>query len=530
MSHDDPEVGRPRAANVPAGSGAAMMMEPEPAREPVVSLRGISKHYGGVYAVRGVDLDLHAGEVHALLGENGAGKSTLVKVLGGIHRPTEGSMVLDGAVVDFHSPAQSQALGISVVHQEPALFPDLDIAENIYQGRYPRRGPRAISWRDVYANAAQHLADLGVQLDVRAKIDSLSVAERQIVEIAKALSLNARVLVLDEPTAALSAGEVEDFFRIVRALRARGVAILFVSHRLEEIQSLADRVTVLRDAALTITAPAATLNREQLIRHMVGRRLDDLFPKEEAEIGEPVLTVRKLCRAGVFQDVSFEVRRGEIVGLCGLVGAGRTEVARVIFGIDHADAGTVAIRGVDVSIDSPTTAMRHGIAYLPEDRHGQGLVLDWNVTTNTTLAVLRSVTPHGLIKRGKEKRLAEGYVKDLAVRCQSVAQKVLNLSGGNQQKVVLAKWLATNPAVLILDEPTRGVDIGTKAEVHRLISGLAQRGMAILMISSELPEIIGMSDRVIVLHEGRVTGEFLRAEADQETLMAAATGQVTSDR
>jgi rhamnose transport system ATP-binding protein len=528
MSHD-PELGGPGTADVAAGNGATMLAS-EPVAGPVISLRGVSKHYGGVYAVRGIDLDLYAGEVHALLGENGAGKSTLVKVLGGIHRPTEGSIVLDGEVVDFHSPAQSQAAGISVVHQEPALFPDLDIAENIYQGRYPRRGPRAISWRDVYANASKHLQELGVELDVRAKIDSLSVAECQIVEIAKALSLNARVLVLDEPTAALSAGEVEDFFRIVNALRARGVAILFVSHRLEEIQSLADRVTVLRDATLAVTAEAATLSREELIRHMVGRRLDDLFPKGEAHIGEPVLTVRNLTRAGVFNDVSLQVRAGEILGLCGLVGAGRTEIARVLFGIDHADSGTVAVRGETVWVDSPTTAMRHGIAYLPEDRHGQGLVLDWNVASNTTLAVLRSLTTHGLLRRSREKRLAEGYVKDLAVKCQTVAQKVLNLSGGNQQKIVLAKWLATKPAVLILDEPTRGVDIGTKAEVHRLISGLAQRGIAILMISSELPEIIGMSDRVLVLHEGRVSGEFVRVELDQETLMAAATGQVTHDR
>jgi rhamnose transport system ATP-binding protein len=495
---------------------------------PTVQLQGVAKKYGGVYAVRDVDLDLYSGEVHALLGENGAGKSTLVKMLAGVHRPTEGRLLIDGVEVQLHSPAQAHAAGISVVHQEPALFPDLDVAENIYLGRHPRRRGR-LDWRRLYADAATHLEELGVSLDVRAKVETLSVAERQIVEIAKALSLKARVLVLDEPTAALSAAEVEDFFRIVRRLRGRGVAVLFVSHRLEEIQSLADRITVLRDATLAVTVPASTLTTEQLIRHMVGRRLDDLYPKTAVEPGDVVLAVDGLSRTGVFDGVSFEVRAGEVVGFCGLVGAGRSEVARAVFGIDRASSGTVAVDGRVVRVASPSDAMAHGIALVPEDRHGQGLVLDWDIATNTSLSTLGAVSSRGLISRRRERALAQGYVDQLAVKCSGVAQSLRNLSGGNQQKVVLAKWLATQPRVLILDEPTRGVDIGTKAEVHRLISDLAKEGLAIVMISSELPEVIGISDRIVVLHEGRVTAQFDRGEATQEALMAAATGQVHHD-
>jgi rhamnose transport system ATP-binding protein len=500
-------------------------------RDPVVQLHGIGKHFGGVYAIRGIDLDVFPGEVHALLGGNGAGKSTLVKVLGGIHRPDEGTMLMHGEPVSFHSPTQSMNAGISVVHQEAAVFPDLDVAENVFVGRQPAKGLRPISWDEMYADARRLLERLGVHLDVRAKVQSLSVAERQILEIAKALSFDARVLILDEPTAALSAKEVEDFFRIVRSLRDSGVAVLFVSHRLEEIKALADRITVLRDAAVVVTSETASMTSEELIRHMVGRQLDSLYPKEEAEVGEPALAVRGLGRAGVFKDITFDVRRGEILGLCGLVGAGRSEIARVIFGIDQPDEGEVIVDGEHMigggrrRAASPAVAMRHGIAYVPEERHGQGLVLDWDVTSNTSLSVLQNLTRWGLVRRRRERELAARYADEFQLKCSGLSQQVRTLSGGNQQKIVLAKWLATSPKVLILDEPTKGVDIQTKAEVHRLISRLAQDGLAIVLISSELPEIRGMADRILVLHEGRVTGEYARHEADEEQLMTAATGQ-----
>lgn len=491
-----------------------------------IALRGVGKQFGGVFALHAVDFDVRAGEVHALLGENGAGKSTLVKILAGIYRPDEGTMEIDGTPVAFSSPTQSIQAGVGVVHQELSLFPDLDIAENIYLGRYERR-MGVVHWGKVYANARQHLNDLGVRMDVRTKVRELSVAERQIVEIAKALSLNAQVLVLDEPTAALSASEVDDFFAIVRSLRDRGTAIVFVGHRLEEIRTIADRVTILRDSTRVLTGDARQMTTEELIAHMVGRKLDSLFPKIDVEPGDVALAVKNLSRSGAFRDVNLTVRKGEIVGLCGLVGAGRTELARVLFGIDHADSGTIEIDHVPVQIRSPGAAMRQGIALVPEDRHEQGVVLDWSIAQNITLAILARITRWGLIRRRQESNLAGKYVRDFNIKCSSSAQVIGTLSGGNQQKIVLAKWLATQPRILILDEPTRGVDIGTKADVHRLISSLAAQGIAIVLISSELPEIIGMSDRIVVLHEGRVTGEFAQHEANQQVLMTAATGQVS---
>jgi len=492
----------------------------------VIALHGVSKQFGGVFAVHAVDFDVRASEVHALLGENGAGKSTLVKILAGIYKPDEGRVEIDGSAVTFSSPTQSIQAGIGVVHQELSLFPDLDIAENIYLGRYPKRFG-VVNWRRVYADARKHLTDLGVRLDVRTKVRELSIAERQIVEIAKALSLDARVLVLDEPTAALSAGEVEDFFAIVRSLRERGTAIVFVGHRLEEIRAIADRVTILRDSTRVSTGDARRLTTEELISQMVGRKLDALFPKVDVEPGDVVLAIERLSRAGAFKDISFTVRRGEILGMCGLVGAGRTEVSRVLFGIDTADSGSIKIDGKRVRINGPSDAMRNGIAYVPEDRIEQGVILDWSVGRNSTLAILSRIVRWGLIRRRAEAELANSYIRKFNIKCSSSAQQITTLSGGNQQKVVLGKWLATEPRILILDEPTRGVDIGTKADVHRLISGLAAEGLAIVLISSELPEIVGMSDRVVVLHEGRMTGEFTRADANQEALMNAATGHAS---
>jgi rhamnose transport system ATP-binding protein len=488
-------------------------------------MRVVAKHFGGVQALRGVDFQLFPGEVHALLGENGAGKSTLVKILGGIYKPDAGVVKIGGEAIEMRSPTQAQALGIAVVQQEPKLFPDLDVAENVFMGRHPRDRFGRIDWKRMYREVDALLASLDVPLSSHTPVQGLSIAEQQLVEIAKALSIQARVLVLDEPTAALSAHEVEELFAIVKQLRERGVAILFVSHRLEEVFAIADRLTVFRDGTHIITASVSEMTTEEIIKHMVGRELSNLFPKSETEIGDVVLEVRHLTRPGVFSDVSFQLRKGEILGFAGLVGAGRTEVARVLFGIDQAESGEIWFKGKKVSIHSPQQAMDYGIAYVPEDRHQQGLVMNFSIATNVTLSILDKVSRLGLIDPRQERKIASDYSSQLRVRSAGVEQQVSALSGGNQQKVVLSKWLATNPSILILDEPTRGIDVGAKAEVHRIISDLAASGLAIILISSELPEVLAMSDRVIVLHEGRVTGMFERAEATQEKVMFAATGQ-----
>jgi rhamnose transport system ATP-binding protein len=493
--------------------------------EPIIELSEIAKQFGGVQALRGVDFSLLPGEVHALVGENGAGKSTLVKILAGIYRPDAGVLKIEGEAIELRSPTQAQALGIAVVQQEPMLFPDLDVAENVFMGRHPRDRFGRVDWKRIHREVDQLFASLDVSLSSHMPVQGLSVAEQQLVEIAKALSLQARVLVLDEPTAALSSHEVEELFAIVRQLRERGVAILFVSHRLEEVFRIADRLTVFRDGTHIITAPVSEINTEEIIKHMVGRELSNLFPKGEAEIGDVVLEVRHLTRAGVFADVSFQLRKGEILGFAGLVGAGRTEVARVLFGIDRAEGGEVWLKSKKVRIRSPQQAMDNGIAYVPEDRHQQGLVMNFSIASNVTLPILQQVSRLGLINPRREQKIAGEYSRQLHVRSTGVEQLVNALSGGNQQKVVLSKWLATNPSVLILDEPTRGIDVGAKAEVHRIISDLAARGLAIILISSELPEVLAMADRVIVLHEGRITGTFARSEATQERVMFAATGQ-----
>jgi rhamnose transport system ATP-binding protein len=493
--------------------------------EPIIEHVGIAKQFGAIGALRGVDLSLYAGEVHALVGENGAGKSTLVKILAGIYRPDAGVVKVGGEVIELRSPTQARALGIAVVQQEPMLFPDLDVAENVFMGRHPLDRFGRVDWKRMHREVDQLLASLDVSLSSHTPVQGLSVAEQQLVEIAKALSLQARVLVLDEPTAALSAHEVEELFAIVKQLRERGVAILFVSHRLEEVFTIADRLTVVRDGTQIITAPVSEVNTEAIIKHMVGRELSNLFPKGEAEIGEVVLEVRHLTRPGVFADVNFQLRRGEILGFAGLVGAGRTEVARALFGIDRAESGETWLKGKKVHIRSPQQAMAKGIAYVPEDRHQQGLVMNFSIASNITLPILRQVSRLGLVDPRQEEKVADEYSSQLHVHSTGIEQLVNALSGGNQQKVVLGKWLATNPSVLILDEPTRGIDVGAKAEVHRIISDLAAGGLAIILISSELPEVLAMADRVIVLHEGSVTGTFARSEATQERVMFAATGQ-----
>ena len=491
----------------------------------VIELRDVAKQFGAVQALRGVDLAMAEGEVHALVGENGAGKSTLVKMLAGVHRPDSGAILMNGSEVVFHGTLDARKHGIAVIHQHPTLFPDLDVAENIFMGRQPKDRFGRIDWAEMYREVETLLERLGVKINIKTPIRALSVADQQLVEIAKALSINAQVLVMDEPTASLSSREVDRLFAIVRQLREQGVAILFISHRLDEVFAISDTITIFRDGAHVITAPASELTTEAVIRHMVGRQLESLFPKEEAEIGDFVLEARGLTRIGDFRDVSFALRRGEILGFFGLVGAGRTEVARVIFGIDTANSGEILIDGRPIDIDSPMTAMHHGIGYVPEDRHGQGLVLEFPISANITLPILGRVSSLGLIDRRRERKIAGAYAEQLQVKAAGLHAPAASLSGGNQQKVVIGKWLATEPKVLILDEPTRGIDIGTKAEVHRIVSHLATQGMAIILISSELPEVLAMSDRVLVMHEGCVAGTFHRSDANQENVMFAATGQ-----
>jgi rhamnose transport system ATP-binding protein len=498
-----------------------MSAAPKP---PLVELRGLSKSYGGVHAVHEVSLQIEAGTVHALIGENGAGKSTLVKILTGVVQPDEGAVVVDGEPQRLGSPLAAHRLGIIAMYQEPTVFPDLTVAENIFAGRQPRGRLRSIDWGRMRSSADAQLRELGVEFEHDTPVRGLGVADRQLLEIAKALSANARLLIMDEPTAALSPNEVDNLFATVRSLSERGVAIVFISHRLEEVGAISDTVTILRDGRHVATRPANDLPQGEMVRLMVGRSLDALFPKEPAQIGEVVLRVDGLTRYGEFLDVSFELRRGEIVGLAGFVGSGRTEVARAIFGIDRLDSGEVFVDGKRFRPRSPRAALRRGIAYLPEDRLQQGLVQSMSIAMNGSMAVLPEITPTGFLRPWRERALARRYMDELRIKATSPTQVVHNLSGGNQQKVVLSKWLAANPRILILDEPTHGVDVGTKADVHRTISQLAAGGLAILLISSELLEVLGMSDRVLVMREGRLVAEIPRAEATEERVIEAAAG------
>jgi rhamnose transport system ATP-binding protein len=490
-----------------------------------LAVRAVTKSFGAVAAVRDVSFELFPGEVHALVGENGAGKSTVVKMLAGVHRPDTGSIELDGVALELAGPAAALAAGIAVIYQEPTLFPDLSVAENVVMGRQPRRSFGRVDRPAMNALAAGFFARLGVAIDPDRPARGLSIADQQIVEIAKALSLDARVIVMDEPTAALSPVEVERLFTVVEALRADGAALLFISHRFEEITALCQRVTVLRDGELVSTDPMSAVNVDELVRRMVGRPLSTLFPKRDVPIGDVVLDVADLGRAGVFADVSFQVRAGEIVALAGLVGAGRSEVVRAVFGVDPRDTGRVTVAGRALPAGDPRAAMAAGVALVPEDRRQQGLVLEASIERNATATRWRELARFGLLFGGAERRAAAEWTERLHTKYADLRDPVAQLSGGNQQKVVLAKWLSTRPKVLVVDEPTRGIDVGTKAEVHRLMSDLAADGVAVLMVSSELPEVLGMADRVLVMREGRLVAEIPRADADSEAVMRAATGQ-----
>jgi rhamnose transport system ATP-binding protein len=492
----------------------------------MLALRHAAKSFGAVRALVDGSVELRAGEVHALLGENGAGKSTLVKILAGVYQPDSGTLEVAGREVALHGPAAAKAAGIAVIYQEPTLFPDLTVAENMFIGRQPLRSGRRINRRAMHDEAAAVFKRLGVPLDPARIARGLSIADQQVVEIGKALSLDARVIVMDEPTAALSAAETGRLFDVIRTLRAQGTAVLFISHRLEEVFEICEQVTVMRDGSHVLTSPLAGLTAADLVRAMVGRDLAER-PSEAGTTtpGEAVLIVERLTREGVFTDISLTVRAGEIVALAGLVGSGRSEVARSVFGIDRYDAGSVTVRGQDLRRASPTNAMAAGIGFVPEDRRQQGLVMDMSVQQNVALASLGRLRSGGLIRASAERAMAADWAARLKIKYGRLTDPVVMLSGGNQQKVVLAKWLGRKPTVLIVDEPTRGIDVATKAEVHHLLADLARDGVGVLMISSELPEVLSVSDRVLVMREGRLVAEFSHADASEEAIMAAAMGQ-----
>jgi rhamnose transport system ATP-binding protein len=496
---------------------------------PVLEIRRISKRFDATQALDDVSLTLYPGQVHALLGENGAGKSTLIKVMTGIYQPDQGDMLLDGRPVQVGNSAQAQLHGIAAIYQEPMIFPDLNVAENIFIGHQQGRGV-LVNWRRMYREADNILSSLGVHLDVHSQARGLTLAAQQTVEIAKALSLKTRVLIMDEPTASLSVHEVRQLFALTRTLRDQGVAILFISHRLEEIFVIADHITILRDGKLISSAPTSEVTTESAIRDMVGREMESFFAKDESKRDDDLLlSIRGLTRHGVFSDISFDIHHGEVLGFAGLVGSGRTDVALALFGIAPADEGEIIYNGQRVTIHSPDQATGLGISYVPEDRREYGLVMPMSIAANISLPVLkRYLNRLGIVDLRKEDATAEMYRQRFSIRTHSVRLPASKLSGGNQQKVVLSKWLNTEPRLLILDEPTRGIDVGAKAEVHHIINELAGQGLGIMLISSDLPEVLAMSDRVLVMREGRQMGIFSRAEVNQETVMTAAMGQSLS--
>jgi rhamnose transport system ATP-binding protein len=483
----------------------------------------IAKSFAGVRALKGVSFDVHAGEVHALVGENGAGKSTLIKIITGAETPDSGSLAVGGRPVDRMDPALSRALGVAAIYQQPALFSHLSVAENIALSLDRASGIRWIDWQARHARAADLLTRVGADISPTRLVETLSLPEQQLVEIAKALGADAQVLIMDEPTASLTGREVDRLLDVVRRLRAAGSGIVYISHRLEEVCALADRVTVLRDGETVGTLTRDEVAAPALIRLMVGRDLSAVFPKRQVPAGDVALEVRDLWSAAAgIHGVSLILRRGEILGLAGLVGSGRTELAETLFGLRPLDRGSILVAGAPAHIASPAAAIALGLAYVPEDRRRHGVILEMPVAANTTLASLGRVSSRGFLDRDAERRAAEHYVDRLRIKTASVWAETGTLSGGNQQKVALARWLATTPAVLMLDEPTQGVDVGAKAEIHGLMQDLAEQGMAILMISSELPEVLGMSDRVAVMRRGAIAGVLSRAEATPHAVMSLA--------
>ena len=491
----------------------------------------ISKAFPGVQALQSVDFELLEEEVHALVGENGAGKSTLIKVLAGVYRPDTGAVWLRGRQIHARSTRDMMNAGVRVIYQELNLVPELSVAENLFLGREPiRQGTRGvINWREVYAQSEEILQRFGLRIDPRAKVGRLGVAYQQIVEIAKAVSCDAQVVVMDEPTAALTQRETERLFAIIGDLRKQRVSVIYISHRLDEIRRIADRVTVLRDGRHIITAQQKDLPSEQIIRHMVGRSVDEYYPKEELPKGDVLLEVEDLSRRGLCQNVSFQLHRGEILGLAGLVGSGRTEIAELLFGRRRSDRGTIRVAGQPISVRSPRHAIQHGIGLIPEDRKTDGLVLEMSVFDNATLSILKRHSVCGIVQRKRLVQMVEHVTREMQLKAASLSQQVKNLSGGNQQKVVLAKWLLHDCRIYIFDEPTRGVDVGAKSEIYRLMEDLARRGAGIIMISSDMPEVLNMSDRILVVCEGRIAGELSREKATQQSILRLAVGEAGAE-
>ena len=490
----------------------------------LLEMKGIGKSFPGVKALEGVNLAVREGQVHALLGENGAGKSTLIKILSGAYSKDEGEILWEGQPVDIKGPQDAQQLGISTIYQEFNLAPHLTIAENIFLGHLPKKGP-LVDWTTARKRSEEILDSLGVSLSVDTTTSTLSVAEQQLVEIAKALNRKTRILIMDEPSAVLGEKDLEKLFEVVRSLQAQGIGIIYISHRLKEIFELADQVTVLKDGRYVDTRNVSDVSMDDLVRLMIGRDLQDVYPTRTPKFGEVLLEVKNISRPKILHDISFQLRAGEIVGFSGITGSGRTELARVIFGADPYASGEMQLYGEPYQVRSPGDAISHGVALVTEDRKGQGLLLKLSVTYNTTISGLnRLTTQFGVIKLGEELELVKDMIKQLSIKTPGPNFQVVNMSGGNQQKVVLARWLSVGVRVFIMDEPTRGIDVGSKSEIYQIMADLAEQGVGIIMISSELPEVLGMSDRIMVMREGRLVKELSRAEASEEAVMKHAVG------
>ncbi len=493
--------------------------------ETILEVKNLTKYFPGIKALDGVHMTVRTGEVHALIGENGAGKSTLVKILTGVYFPTAGEVRYKGENLSFKNALDAQEAGIAAIHQEASMFPELSVTENIFMGHHITKGKsKRIDWKAMQRETQALLDELELDIDCNKLVKNLSVAQRHMVEIAKALSLNAQVVIMDEPTSALSLREVEDLYKIVRRLKDDGKAIIFISHKFEEIFEICDYFTVLRDGKYIGEGSVKESTVNDIVTMMVGRSLDQMYPKSEVEIGKALLSVKNLSQTGYFSDVSFDLHEGEILGFFGLIGAGRSEIMRTIFGIDKKSEGTISLYGKEIHISDPTVAMQQGIAFVPEDRQTQGVILEMSISKNITLPQIDKLSKFGVINRKKEAELTKTYGEKMEIRAAGWHVDADTLSGGNQQKVVLAKWLATEPKILILDEPTKGIDVATKAAVHEFISDMASRGLAVILISSELPEVLGMADRILVMHEGEMTGEFTREEANSDNIIKAATG------
>ena len=489
-----------------------------------IEMNNIYKAFGQNKVLEGVQFSLEAGEVHALMGENGAGKSTLMNILTGLHKHDQGTITINGKEVSFKDSKEAEKAGLAFIRQELNIWPEMTVLENLFIGKEMVNALGVLKTKQMKAKATEIFKTLNISLPFDKEAGLCSVGEQQMIEIAKALMTDAEVIIMDEPTAALTDREIEKLFEVMKGLIKKGVSLVYISHRMEEIFAICDRITVMRDGKTVDTKKIIDTNFDEVVQKMVGRELEDRFPHREASPGEVVLEVNALTKKGLFEDIHFAVRQGEIVGVAGLMGAGRTEIMRAIFGIDQIGSGELKIEGKKVAIRKPTDAVRHGLAFITENRKEEGLILDFSIRENIGLPNLKSFAPNGIVKTADEKKFAEMMVKRLHVKTSSTEAIIGNLSGGNQQKVVIAKWIGTSPKVLIMDEPTRGIDVGAKREIYELMNELTERGIAIIMVSSELPEIVGMSDRVLVVHEGKIAGELMKKEATQEKIMALATG------